>query len=105
MPQTDPAEPSVSVASVPSAAPADAGLTERDRAILDFEAEWSRHAGAKEEAIRAELGLTPARYYQLLGRLLDSAAAIVYDPMLVKRLRRIRDAREQARLTRSSAAR
>ena len=81
------------------------GLTGRDRAILDFEAAWSTHAGTKEEAIRAELGLTPARYYQLLGRLLDTAAAIEYDPMLVKRLRRLRHAREQARLARSAAAR
>ncbi|WP_375386702.1 DUF3263 domain-containing protein [uncultured Microbacterium sp.] len=92
MPSTDPAETTDE-------------LSARERAILDFEAAWSRHVGAKEEAIRAELGLTPARYYQLLGRLLDSAAAVVYDPMLVKRLRRIRDSREQARLARSSAAR
>lgn len=75
-------------------------LTDRDRALLDFEAEWRRHAGAKEEAIRADLGLSPARYYQLLGRLLEDADALVYDPMLVKRLRRIRDARREARLAR-----
>jgi hypothetical protein len=81
------------------------GLSERDRAILDFEAAWSTHAGAKEEAIRVDLGVAPARYYQLLGRLLDTAAAIEYDPMLVKRLRRLRDAREQARVARSAMAR
>ena len=81
------------------------GLSERDRAILDFEAAWSTHAGAKEEAIRADLGLAPARYYQLLGRLLDTAAAIEYDPMLVKRLRRLRAARERARAARSAMAR
>ncbi|KRA24111.1 hypothetical protein ASD65_06490 [Microbacterium sp. Root61] len=79
-------------------------LTDRERALLDFEAAWRRHAGAKEEAIRAELELSPARYYQLLGRLLETADALEYDPMLVKRLRRIRDAREQARLARASAA-
>ncbi|MFS0732258.1 DUF3263 domain-containing protein [Microbacterium sp. 1P10UB] len=79
-------------------------LTDRDRALLDFEAAWSRHAGAKEEAIRAEFGLSPARYYQLLGRLLETAEALAYDPMLVKRLRRIRDARESARLSRAAAA-
>ena len=79
-------------------------LTDRERALLDFEAAWRRHAGAKEEAIRAELELSPARYYQLLGRLLETAEALEYDPMLVKRLRRIRDAREQARLARASAA-
>ncbi len=77
-------------------------LSDRDRAILGFEAEWRRHAGAKEEAIRAELGMSPARYYQLLGRLIDTTAAQEYDPMLVKRLRRIRDARHQARLARAS---
>lgn len=68
-------------------------LSDRDRAILDFEAEWRRHVGAKEEAIRADLGLSPARYYQLLGRLIDTPAAQQYDPMLVKRLRRLRDER------------
>lgn len=77
-------------------------LSDRDRAILGFEAEWRRHAGAKEEAIRAELGMSPARYYQLLGRLIDTTAAQEYDPMLVKRLRRIRDARHQARLARAA---
>ncbi len=70
--------------------------------MLAFEAEWRRHAGAKEEAIRAELGLSPARYYQLLGRLIETSAALAHDPMLVKRLRRIRDAREQARRERAS---
>lgn len=76
-------------------------LSERERAILSFEGEWRRHAGAKEEAIRTELGLSPARYYQLLGRLIDTGPALEYDPMLVKRLRRIRDARHQARLERA----
>lgn len=65
-------------------------LTDRDRAILDFESEWLRPAG-KEEAIRDVLGLAPARYYQLLGRLLDTADAQQHDPLLVKRLRRMRD--------------
>jgi len=67
-------------------------LTERDRAFLAFEAEWRRHGGAKEEAIRAEFDLAPARYYQLLGRLIDTAEALAHDPMLVRRLRRVRDA-------------
>ncbi|MGO1628917.1 MULTISPECIES: DUF3263 domain-containing protein [unclassified Microbacterium] len=68
-------------------------LHDQDRAILAFEAQWYRHAGAKEEAVRAELGLTPARYYQLLGRLIDTADALEHDPLLVKRLRRVRDER------------
>lgn len=72
-------------------------LSDRDRAILGFESRWQRHGGAKEEAIRAELGLTPARYYQLLGRLIDTAAALEHDPMLMGRLRRIRDSRPTPR--------
>jgi hypothetical protein len=75
-------------------------LSDRDRAILEFEAEWRRHAGAKEEAIRADLGLSPARYYQLLGRLIDTAEAQEHDPMLVKRLRRQRATRQRARSAR-----
>lgn len=66
-------------------------LLERDRAILDFEVGWRGEEAAKEEAIRERLLLTPARYYQLLGRLIDTAHAQAYQPMLVKRLRRMRD--------------
>lgn len=77
-------------------------LSDRDQAILAFEAEWRRHAGAKEEAIRADLGMSPARYYQLLGRLIDTADAQAHDPMLVKRLRRLRDARARARSDRAA---
>ncbi len=77
-------------------------LSDRDRDILRFEGEWRRHVGAKEEAIRADLGLSPARYYQLLGRLIDTAEAQEHDPMLVKRLRRLRAARQQARVARAA---
>ena len=72
-------------------------LTDRDLAILAFETRWTTATGAKEEAIRAELDLAPARYYQLLGRLIDTVEAQRHDPMLVKRLRRLRDTREHAR--------
>jgi hypothetical protein len=77
-------------------------LSDRDLAILAFENEWSRHAGAKEEAIRADLAMSPARYYQLLGRLIDTADAQAHDPMLVKRLRRLRDARARVRADRAA---
>ncbi|MBG6057186.1 hypothetical protein RCH16_000372 [Cryobacterium sp. MP_M5] len=78
-----------------------AGLTERDAAVLAFERRWWRHAGAKEQAIRAQFDLSAARYYQLLAVLIDSPAALAHDPMLVKRLHRMRDARAQARDGRS----
>lgn len=72
-------------------------LSEREVAILAFEHEWWRHAGAKDEAIRTEFGLSAARYYQVLNALIDRPAAIAHDPMLVRRLHRIREARTTAR--------
>ena len=74
-------------------------LSDRDRVLLDFEARWGRHGAAKEEAVREELALTPARYYQLLGRLVDDADALAYAPMLVHRLRRMREAQQTVAVT------
>jgi len=79
-------------------------LTDRERRILDLEARMPRHGGAKEEAIRGELSLTPARYYLLLDRLLDAEAALAYDPLLVRRLRRVRDEGARRRAQRVSGA-
>lgn len=82
-------------------APDTDSLTERDVAILAFERRGWRHAGAKEAGIRTEFGMSAARYYQLLGVLIDSPLALVHDPMLVKRLHRLREARLHARALRS----
>lgn len=68
-------------------------LTPDDFAILDFEADAPRSLGAKEEAIRRRLGMSPVRYYQRLNVLLDSAEALAARPQLVRRLQRVRDAR------------
>jgi hypothetical protein len=75
----------------------DAGLDERSRDILDFEREWWRYAGAKEQAVRERFDLSPTRYYQLLNRVIDDEQALTYDPMLVKRLRRLRASRQRQR--------
>ena len=72
-------------------------LSERDRAILDFERAWWTLPGPKDVAIRERLGLSTTRYYRLLGSLIDSAEAAAYDPLVVRRLRRVRDRRRRAR--------
>lgn len=78
-----------------------APLDERGRALLDFERNWPLVGeGSKEDALRAAFGITKARYYQLLKRLVDSEAAYAYDPLTVKRLRR----RAQAQVRRRTAA-
>ncbi len=73
------------------------GLTELELRILDFERQWWRHAGAKESSIKELFGLTSPVYYQLLNNLIDREAALLAQPMLVKRLRRLRESRTQAR--------
>ncbi|MEU5563826.1 DUF3263 domain-containing protein [Micromonospora musae] len=74
-----------------------AGLTEREQAILAFEQQWWRHAGAKEQAIRDVFGLSATRYYQLLNGLLDNPAALAAEPVLISRLRRLRSSRARNR--------
>lgn len=75
-------------------------LSDRDRAILDFERGWCIEPGSKETAIHERFQLSPGRYYQLLANLLDSAEALAYDPLSVKRLRRLRERRRRARFER-----
>ena len=72
-------------------------LSERERAILAFEKQSWRHAGAKEQAIRDQFELSSTRYYQLLNALLDDPAALAHDPVLVGRLRRLRGSRARSR--------
>jgi hypothetical protein len=75
-------------------------LTDLERRILEFERDWWRFAGAKESAIKELFDLTAPRYYQLLNDLIDRADALEAAPMLVKRLRRLREARMSARTAR-----
>ncbi|MFF3574671.1 DUF3263 domain-containing protein [Nocardia jiangxiensis] len=76
------------------------GLGRRELEILDFERKWWKYAGAKEEAIRELFGMSATRYYQVLNAVVDKPEALVADPMLVKRLRRLRASRQKARAAR-----
>ena len=89
----DPAAPDV--AAAPERAVA--ALSERDQAVLAFERHWWRYAGAKEAAIRESFGISPTRYYQLLNALVDRPEALAADPLLVRRLRRVRATRQRPR--------
>jgi hypothetical protein len=75
-------------------------LSDRDREILAFERQWWKYAGAKETAIRDLFGMSATRYYQVLNTLIDRPEALVADPMLVKRLRRLRATRQRSRSAR-----
>ena len=73
------------------------GLTRREHEVLAFERQWWRRPGAKETAIRDRFGLAPTRYYQVLNALVDRPDALALDPLLVRRLRRVRRARQRTR--------
>jgi hypothetical protein len=72
-------------------------LPAREREMLAFERQWWRFAGAKEAAIRQQFGMSATRYYQVLNALVDRPEALAVDPLLVRRLRRMRAARQRQR--------
>lgn len=76
-------------------------LSERDAQILAFERQWWKYAGAKEDSVREMFGMSATEYYQVLNGLIDSHAALAHDPMLVKRLRRMRASRQRGRASRA----
>ena len=91
----------MSTERVPSRDDGESGLDDRAMHVLAFEGRAWQHAGLKAEAIREEFGISAARYYRILGDLIDSPAALRHDPMLVKRLQRMREARAATRARRS----
>jgi hypothetical protein len=68
-------------------------LSPRDKSILDFEGSWWLYPGPKDRAISEYLDMSATRYYQALRRLIDDEEAQRHDPLTVRRLRKVRDAR------------
>ena len=75
-------------------------LTEQEIDMLDFERTWWKHAGVKEQAIKERFAMSATRYYQMLNDLLEKPAAVEHDPILVKRLKRLRIYRQRQRVAR-----
>jgi hypothetical protein len=86
--------------SLDGAVDPDSPLSEREQQMLSLERSWWKYAGAKEQAIRDLFGLSATSYYQILNALIDTEEALAHDPMLVKRLRRLRTTRQRARTAR-----
>ena len=76
------------------------GLTRREHDVLAFERQWWKYAGAKEQAVKELFDMSATRYYQVLNAIIDTPEALAADPMLVKRLRRMRASRQRARTAR-----
>jgi hypothetical protein len=77
-----------------------AGLTDEQAAILDFERAWWKYSGAKDTAIRDAFDISSTQYYQRLNAVIDLPAALPHDPLLVRRLTRLREARRDVRTAR-----
>ena len=90
--QRDPAEP-VEVVKLRE-------LTETERQMLELERSWWKYAGAKETAVREQFDMSATRYYQVLNALIDRPEALEHDPLLVRRLRRLRATRQRQRSAR-----
>jgi hypothetical protein len=101
--QEDPMAPAPQPVPPAGAAPGPSlvdALSEREREILAFERQWWKYAGAKESAIKSMFDMSATRYYQVLNALIDRPEALMADPMLVKRLRRLRASRQRTRSAR-----
>jgi Protein of unknown function (DUF3263) len=90
-------EPMIVASSQPEGREPIGELSARDAEILTFERQWWKFAGAKEQAIRDKFQMSATRYYQILNALIDKPEALAQDPLLVKRLRRLRATRQRNR--------
>ena len=90
----------VALEDISSRTRSDSPLSEREQQILALERQWWKYAGAKEQAVRELFDLSATHYYQILNALIDREDALAHDPMLVKRLRRLRTSRQRARTAR-----
>ncbi|HAN07500.1 MAG TPA: hypothetical protein DCP89_03285 [Acidimicrobiaceae bacterium] len=80
------------------------GLTEREKDILDFEQSWWSLSVPREQAVRDRFQLTETEYDELLEVLIATEAALEAEPLLVRRLRRMKDRRRQEHVARRTAA-
>lgn len=75
-------------------------LPDAEKRLLDFEGQWFRRPGSKEQAMRDTFGLNATRYYQWINAVVDKPEAMAHDPALVKRLRNRRDSHARTRTAR-----
>lgn len=79
--------------------PASVALSDLEVRILEFERQWWRYAGAKDVGIKEQFNLSTREYYELLNNLIDREDALKASPLLIKRLRRLREARLARRIS------
>ena len=73
-------------------------LCERSAAMLDFERAWWNNDEPRDQVIRARFQCSPEEYHAELTTVLDDPAALEHDPLVVRRLKRLRLRARKARL-------
>ena len=69
-------------------------------AMIEFERVTWKHQGSRDSAIVERFQLTPTGYAAVVAWVIEQPEALVYDPVTVQRLRRLRDGRRAARSAR-----
>jgi len=80
-------------------------LTDDELTMLTIERMWWQYSGLKEQVVREKLDISMTTYYQRLNALIDTERAMAADPMVVKRLQRIRERRQRSRSVRRFGSR
>jgi hypothetical protein len=65
-------------------------LPERHAAMLDFERSWWSNDEPRDQVIRARFQCSPDEYHAELTTVLDDPAAMDHDPLVVRRMKRLR---------------
>ncbi len=79
-------------------------LSERHAAMLDFERSWWNNDEPRDQVIRARFQCSPEEYHAELTAVLDDPAAMDHDPLVVRRLKRLRLRARKARIDASASA-
>jgi len=74
---------------------ASAPLTERELEMIRFESTWFTLDEDRHDAIRARFACSAEDYNRELNELIDLPAAMNADPLVVRRLRRLRERRRR----------
>jgi hypothetical protein len=72
-----------------------APLSDREQAIIRFESSWFTLDEHRYDAIRARFACSVEEYNLEVNRVIDHPAALAFDPLTVRRLRRHRERRRR----------
>ncbi|MFT4864715.1 MAG: hypothetical protein ACI9CV_001293 [Ilumatobacter sp.] len=79
-------------------------LSERHAAMLDFERSWWTNDDPRDQVVRARFQCSPEEYDAEIAVVLENPDAAEHDPLVVRRLKRLRLRARKARIDGVAAA-